>query len=196
MQGMQAQFVEGVFDVVNDISCRNHDYYMGLALDEAEKAYASGEVPVGAVLVDRQGEVLARGHNCPISECDPSAHAEIRALRQAASALRNYRLPGTIIYVTLEPCAMCVGALLHARVGRLVFGASDLKTGAAGGIVDLTRAPVLHHYMEVVSGVRAGESKELLQRFFRERRRPRSEVMEGRGTEVAVTGSTRNRLVP
>lgn len=153
---------------------------MGLALEEAHKAYAHEEVPVGAVLVGPGGEVLGRAHNAPVALHDPTAHAEILALRQASKVLGNYRLPGTLLYVTLEPCSMCLGAMLHARVQAVVFGAFDPKSGAAGSVVDLTKVPSLNHYIEVVHGIRAEESAELLRRFFRERRRE-AKCDRGRG---------------
>lgn len=148
----------------------NDHHFMGLALEEARKAYARSEVPVGAVLVAKSGEILARAHNAPIALFDPTAHAEILALRQASKLLGNYRLPGTVLYVTLEPCSMCVGAMLQARVRMLVFGAYDPKSGAAGSVLDLTKVQVFNHYVEVVGGVRSQESSELLKLFFQERR--------------------------
>jgi tRNA(adenine34) deaminase len=143
---------------------------MGIAIEEALKAYNVSEVPVGAVLVAENGEVLARAHNLPISTVDPTAHAEILAIRAASQRIGNYRLPQTQLYVTLEPCAMCVGAMLQARVRRLVFGAPDPKAGAAGSAVDLTKVEGFNHYIEVCGGVRTGECSELLRMFFRERR--------------------------
>jgi len=143
---------------------------MRLALEEAAKGAESREVPVGAVLVGSDGGVIAMAHNGPISHCDPTAHAEILVLRQGALRLGNYRLPGTRIYVTLEPCAMCVGAMLHARVAMLVFGAYDPKSGAAGSVVDLTNGPAFNHYMQVVGGVEAQACARTLQEFFRARR--------------------------
>jgi tRNA(adenine34) deaminase len=147
--------------------------FMGMALEEARAAFECGEVPVGAVLVAPHGEVLARAHNAPIALCDPTAHAEILLLRRAANALQNYRLPGTILFVTLEPCSMCVGAMLQARITTLVYGAPDAKAGAAGSVVDLTREPRFNHRMEVIGGVREQECADLLTLFFRERRRPK-----------------------
>jgi tRNA(adenine34) deaminase len=142
--------------------------FMGEALAQAREALAAGEVPVGAVLV---GEiVLARAYNRPIGLHDPTAHAEVLALREAAARLGNYRLPGTTLYVTIEPCIMCVGALLQARVGRLVFGAPDPKGGACVSLYRLPEDPRLNHRLEVTGGVREGECRELLQQFFRERR--------------------------
>lgn len=149
----------------------NHDGYMGVALEEAQRAYDAGEVPVGAVLVSPAGNILARAHNRPIAACDPTAHAEILALREAARVIGNYRLPQTVLYVTLEPCSMCLGAILHSRVSLLVFGARDPRSGAAGGVVDLTNVPDFNHYVGTVQGIRASECSELLRRFFRERRR-------------------------
>jgi tRNA(adenine34) deaminase len=140
------------------------------ALDCARAAAQRGEVPVGAVLVGAQGELLARAANAPIASHDPTAHAEIVALRAAGQQLANYRLPGCTLYVTLEPCAMCVGALVHARVARLVFAAADPKTGACGSVLDLTSSPGFNHRIAVTRGVLQEESAELLRRFFAERR--------------------------
>lgn len=154
------------------------EQFMELALQAAREAAARGEVPVGAVVV-AGGEVIATGANTPIASHDPTAHAEIVALRAAAAAVGNYRLTGTSLYVTLEPCCMCVGAIIHARVGRLVFGAADPKSGAAGSVFDLAAASAHNHNPEVVGGVLAPESAELLQTFFRERRRRGKEISEG-----------------
>jgi tRNA(adenine34) deaminase len=139
------------------------------ALDQAKLAAQVGEVPVGAVVV-RGGTVLGRGHNRPVQSHDPTAHAEIVALREAAATLGNYRLDGCTLYVTLEPCAMCSGAMLHARLGRLVFGASDPKTGAAGSVTDLFAQPSLNHQTRVSGGVLAEEGGAMLKAFFQERR--------------------------
>lgn len=157
----------------------DHDHFMGLALEEALKAYDVSEVPVGAVVVSGDGRVLGRAHNASIALCDPTAHAEVLALRQASGIRKNYRLPATTLYVTLEPCCMCVGAMLHARVGTLVFATPDPKSGAAGSVVDLTKVPVLNHYVEVISGIRAEESSNLLRFFFQERRRLIRDRMNG-----------------
>jgi len=143
--------------------------WMDEALLLARAAAARGEVPVGAVVV-RDGEIVGRGGNAPIAGNDPTAHAEIAALRDAARALANYRLPGCTLYVTLEPCAMCAGAIMHARIARLVFGARDPKTGACGSIVDLLAEPRLNHHATVVAGVRADECGRLLSDFFASRR--------------------------
>ncbi len=143
--------------------------FMRLALELAERAKAAGEVPVGAVVV-RDGEVIARGYNQPIGLHDPTAHAEIAALRAAADALGNYRLPGCTLYVTLEPCVMCAGAMMHARLSRVVFGASDPKTGACGSVLNLFAEQKLNHHTEVTGGVLAGECGTMLSAFFAERR--------------------------
>jgi tRNA(adenine34) deaminase len=143
--------------------------FMRIALEEAGMAGKEGEVPIGAVLV-LGGEVIGRGRNRPITLADPSAHAEILALREGAARVKNYRLPGSTLYVTLEPCVMCTGAILQARVGRLVFGAEDPKGGAVSSLFSLLKDPRLNHRVEVVSGVLRDECRELLQRYFRERR--------------------------
>jgi len=151
----------GVFD----------ERFMAEALALAEAAACDGEVPVGAVLV-LDGEIVARGANAPIRLNDPTAHAEILALRAAGAHCRNYRLPGSTLYVTLEPCAMCAAALVHARVERLVFGAADPKSGAAGSVMSLTQDPRLNHALVVDGGVMAARAAALLQEFFRARRGP------------------------
>ncbi len=143
---------------------------MGEALEAARQALAAGEVPVGAVLVGEGAKVLSRAFNRPIALSDPTAHAEILALRQAAQALGNYRLPGTTLYVTIEPCIMCLGAMLQARLRRLVFGASDPKAGACVSLYRLPQDPRLNHRLEVTGGVREAECRELLQEFFMARR--------------------------
>jgi tRNA(adenine34) deaminase len=145
------------------------DDAMRLALAQANAAAVAGEVPVGAVLV-RNGRVIASGANAPIAGHDPTAHAEIVALRRAAEALGNYRLEGCTLYVTLEPCPMCAGAMLHARLARVVYGAADPKTGAAGSVVDLFVQPLLNHQTQVQGGVLADDCGGLLQDFFRSRR--------------------------
>ncbi len=148
-----------------------HDeYFMRLALAAAKQASDEGEVPVGAVLV-REGEVIATGFNRPISQHDPSAHAEIAALRLGATALANYRMPGCTLYVTLEPCAMCAGAMMHARLARVVYGAADPKTGACGSVVNLFAEEKLNHHTRVTGGVLAAECSTMLSAFFAERRR-------------------------
>jgi tRNA(adenine34) deaminase len=144
--------------------------YMRRALELAGHAAARGEVPVGAVLVGANGEVLAEGMNGPIAAHDPTAHAEIAALRAAAHRIENYRLPGTTLYVTLEPCPMCAGALVHARIARLVFAAADPKSGACGSVMNLTRHERLNHRMEVDGGVLEAEAAAQLRAFFEARR--------------------------
>jgi tRNA(adenine34) deaminase len=143
--------------------------YMRSALDAAREAAASGDVPVGAIVV-RGGEVLARAANRTLRDQDPTAHAELLAIRQAAAALGSCRLEGCTLYVTLEPCAMCAGAMVLARIDKLVFGAWDEKAGMAGSVADLVRHPRLNHRPEVRGGVLADESGALLRRFFSERR--------------------------
>jgi tRNA(adenine34) deaminase len=144
-------------------------YWMREALMLAREAQARGEVPVGAIVV-RDGAVVGRGGNAPVAASDPTAHAEIAALRDAARALGNYRLPGCDLYVTLEPCAMCAGAIMHARIRRLVFGASDPKTGACGSVVDLFADGRLNHHATVRGGVASEECGALLSAFFAARR--------------------------
>lgn len=146
--------------------------HMAAALALAEQAAEQGEVPVGAVIV-RDGVVIGRGHNHPIASHDPTSHAEINALRDAAQKLSNYRLNDCDIYVTLEPCVMCVGALLHARVRRLVFGAYDEKAGAAGSVLDLSAERKLNHRLEVTGGLMRRECESLLHEFFDARRHER-----------------------
>ncbi|AVG39556.1 tRNA adenosine(34) deaminase TadA [Achromobacter insolitus] len=144
--------------------------FMERALEQAQAAYDIGEVPVGALVVSAQGDILGRGFNRTIIDHDPTAHAEIVALRSAARALENYRLPGITVYVTLEPCVMCIGAMLHARLARVVFGAYDPKTGACGSVLDIGSVPKLNHHTSVTGGVLAEPCGDLLRRFFRERR--------------------------
>jgi tRNA(adenine34) deaminase len=144
--------------------------FMTLALDCAREAYRFGEVPVGAVLVDAEGNLIAKAANAPIASNDPTAHAEVLVLRAAGKMLGNYRLPGCSLYVTLEPCAMCVGALVHARVEKVVFAAPDPRTGACGSVFDIAASPRLNHRLVVRGGVMAEESAALLRQFFAERR--------------------------
>jgi len=143
--------------------------FMRRALELARNAQALGEVPVGALIV-LDGAIVGEGFNCPISSKDPTAHAEVQALRAAAQALGNYRLPGCTLYVTLEPCVMCAGAIMHARLARLVFGASDPKTGACGSVLDLLAEQRLNHHTELVRGVLADECGQRLREFFAQRR--------------------------
>ena len=144
-------------------------FWMREALAEAQSAAQSGEVPVGAVVLYRN-EVIGRGQNRVLRDADPTAHAEIVAMRAAAQALHNYRLTDCELYVTLEPCAMCAGAMIHARLQRLVYAASDPKAGAAGSVLDVLNHPRLNHQMQIAGGVLADECGETLRRFFRERR--------------------------
>jgi tRNA(adenine34) deaminase len=143
--------------------------FMQVALTEARMAAEAGEVPIGAVIV-REGEIIARGQNRVLRGLDPAAHAEIVAMRAAASFVGNYRLLGCTIYVTLEPCAMCAGAMIHARLERLVFAALDPKAGACGSVLAVLNHPQLNHQMQVEQGILAEESAELLRSFFRDRR--------------------------
>ncbi|ALR77715.1 tRNA adenosine(34) deaminase TadA [[Enterobacter] lignolyticus] len=147
----------------------NHEYWMRHALGLAQRAWDEGEVPVGAVLV-YQNQVIGEGWNRPIGRHDPTAHAEIMALRQGGLVLQNYRLIDTTLYVTLEPCVMCAGAMVHSRIGRVVFGARDAKTGAAGSLMDVLHHPGMNHRVEVTEGVLAGECSAMLSDFFRARR--------------------------
>jgi len=143
--------------------------YMAYALELAEQAAAAGEVPIGAIVV-RAGEVIGRGYNTPVGSQDPTAHAEIVALRDAARTLANYRLVDCSLYVTLEPCVMCAGAIQHARIARVVYGASDAKTGACGSVIDLFAEPRLNHHAVVTGGICADASIRMLQSFFARRR--------------------------
>lgn len=170
---------------VNIFPVKDHYYFMSMALEQAYRANGEGEVPVGAVVVKR-GEVIAKAYNQVIKRNDPTAHAEILALREAASILKNYRLIDTTLYVTVEPCLMCGGALIQARVNKLIFGTFDPKMGAFGSIYNLAEDKRLNHRIEVESGILEEECCKLIKIFFKKRRR---------GTEEAITGSTRNRLV-
>jgi len=146
------------------------DYdFMKIALEEAQSAYRRGEVPVGAVLV-REGNVLARAHNSPIALNDPSAHAEMLVLRQAAEKIGNYRLAGTELFVTIEPCVMCAGAIVHARVERVIFGVRDPKFGAVVSLYNILDDKRLNHQVKVTEGVLKEECGEIISRFFREKR--------------------------
>ncbi|RFC36233.1 MAG: tRNA-adenosine deaminase [Candidatus Nitrotoga sp. LAW] len=148
---------------------KNDDDFMRVALTLARQAELSGEVPVGAIVV-KNGTIIGRGSNAPISRHDPSAHAELLALRDAAQHLGNYRLIGCELFVTLEPCVMCVGAIFHARIARVVFGASDLKTGACGSVLNLFTEQRLNHHAEMTAGILAEECGQLLSGFFAARR--------------------------
>lgn len=147
--------------------------YMQIALQLAQEAAAAGEVPVGAIVV-KNGEIIGRGYNAPITTHDPSAHAEIRAMRDAANHLGNYRLVDCTLYVTLEPCAMCSGAIQHARIAKVIYGASDPKTGACGSVINLMADPKLNHHTEVADGVLAERCGAVLSDFFSARRKAKS----------------------
>lgn len=155
---------------MEDIATEEDIMWMRHALTLADKAESIGEVPVGACVV-LNGELIGEGFNTPITDNDPSAHAELRAVKEAAAAVQNYRLIDATLYVTLEPCSMCAGMLVHARVKRVVFGAKDAKTGAAGSVMNLLQHPALNHQLEVVSGVLADECANKLSNFFRKRRK-------------------------
>ena len=165
---------------------------MRLALDQAQNAWLVGEVPVGAVIL-RDGKVLATGYNRPVTTNDPTAHAEIVALRHAAALLENYRLPECELFVTLEPCAMCAMALMHARFKRVVFAARDPKTGAAGSVVNLFELPTLNHHTELLGGVLAEPCGALLRQFFAERR---AQHRQARGDTLIPTGEVSEIMAP
>jgi len=158
------------------MTLEQHIAFMQAAITEAQAAEAAGEVPVGAIVVSPDGEIVARGHNRVIRDHDPSGHAEMVALRAAGVALENYRLTGCSLYVTLEPCAMCAGAILHARIARLVYAALDPKAGACGSALEVMNHPKLNHRCEVLQGVLAEKCSTLLQAFFRSRRSPLVQV--------------------
>ena len=145
------------------------EFWMRKAITLAKQAETEGEVPVGALIV-KENELLGQGWNRPISSHDPSAHAEIVAIREAAARTGNYRLPGTTLYVTLEPCVMCAGAIIHARISRLVFGAYDQKAGAAGSVIDIFTNTQLNHHAEITCGILEQECADLLKQFFLSRR--------------------------
>lgn len=163
--------------------------FMRLALDQAQNAWLVGEVPVGAVIL-REGRVIATGYNRPITTHDPTAHAEIVALRHAATLLGNYRLPECELFVTLEPCAMCAMALMHARFKRIVYAATDPKTGAAGSVVDLFAQPLLNHHTRIESGLLAEPAGQMLRDFFAERRAHARERRAARQSQIPVGEAT------
>lgn len=148
-----------------------HERFMQMALQQAQLAYDCAEVPVGAVVVNSAGEVIGKGYNRTIIDSDPTAHAEIVALRQAAAHEQNYRLPDLTVYVTLEPCVMCIGALTHARIAHVVYGASDPKTGACGSVLCIQANKKINHHTRITSGVLERACAEKLRHFFRERRK-------------------------
>lgn len=149
---------------------RSDEYYMHRAMDQARLALAEGEVPVGAVVVDKGGEIIGAGYNAPVASHDPSAHAEVMALRDAGARLGNYRLEGCTLYVTLEPCLMCAGAIIHARLARVVYGAAEPLTGMVESKANLFAQPWFNHRVEVQGGVLAQRTSRLLEAFFAERR--------------------------
>lgn len=150
-----------------------HEHFMQMAVDQALAAQRIGEVPVGAVIVDADQQVIAQDHNRTISSCDPTAHAEMNVIRRAATVLRNYRLLSTSLYVTIEPCAMCMGAIVHARIQRVVFGASDPKWGAAGSLYQIGQDPRLNHRVDLIPGILMERCRSIMQAFFRSRRQGR-----------------------
>ncbi|MEJ2097856.1 MAG: tRNA adenosine(34) deaminase TadA [Deltaproteobacteria bacterium] len=156
--------------MINRSKPLNHDQYMEIALGEAKEAAQNGEVPVGAVLVDLNGNILSSAHNQTIHMNDPTAHAEILAIRKAAEKIQNYRLPGTTLVSTIEPCIMCMGAMVHARIATLVFGTTDPKWGAAGSLYHFAEDGRLNHRPKVIGGVCEGSCRDIMQAFFRERR--------------------------
>jgi tRNA(adenine34) deaminase len=147
------------------------EHFMRLALEQAHLASMAGEVPVGALVVDGHGEIIGKGFNQTIMGHDPTAHAEVVALRDAAKLSKNYRMPGSSLYVTLEPCAMCMGAMIHARLARVVFGAHDPKTGACGSVIDLAANQQLNHHTRVTGGILGDTCGHTLREFFKQRRR-------------------------
>jgi len=149
---------------------RSDEFYMHRALDQAHLAMAAGEVPVGAVVVDAEGEIVGVGHNAPLSSCDPSGHAEVRALRDAGQRLGNYRLEGCTLYVTLEPCMMCTGTMVHARIQRLVYAAAEPRAGMVESKANLLAQPWFNHHIDVTGGVLAAQAKKLLKQFFADKR--------------------------
>ena len=149
---------------------RSDEFYMYRALDQAHLAADAGEVPVGAVIVDAQGEIIGAGCNAPVASCDPSGHAEIRALRAAGKHQGNYRLEGCTLFVTLEPCMMCAGAMIHARLSRLVYGAAEPRAGMVESKANLLAQPWFNHQVEISAGVLGPESRKLLKAFFASRR--------------------------
>jgi len=155
---------------------KSHQTYMKIALGEAEKAYEKGEIPIGAMIITNDGRILGKSHNETITRNDPTAHAEILALRQAAETVNNYRLIETKMYVTIEPCLMCAGALIHARVEEIIFGAFDPKWGALKSLYQVGEDDRLNHQIKVTSGILESDCGEIIQRFFEERRGDKKEA--------------------
>ncbi len=149
---------------------KDDEYYMDLAIKEAYKAELIDEVPVGAIIIDENGTVVGTGFNQPISSIDPTSHAEINAIRQATQIFNNYRLVNTTLYVTIEPCIMCMGAIIHARIKRVVYGANDLKWGAAESLYNIASDSRLNHHPEIVSGVFEAKTKKIIKDFFKNKR--------------------------
>ncbi|CDG20712.1 TadA, tRNA-specific adenosine deaminase [Xenorhabdus poinarii G6] len=164
------------------------EYWMRRAMDLAMQAQAKGEIPVGAVLV-ADNKVIAEGFNHPITDRDPTAHAEIMALRRGGMQMQNYRLLNTTLYVTLEPCVMCAGAMVHSRIQRLVYGASDMKTGAAGSLIDILRHPGMNHHIEITAGVLAEECSAMLSAFFKQRREQHKALKKQKAQQQAMPSS-------
>ncbi|GIU07610.1 tRNA adenosine(34) deaminase TadA [Shewanella morhuae] len=168
-----------------DEPSQQDEYWMQVAMQMAEKAEDAGEVPVGAVLV-KDGQQIATGYNLSISQHDPSAHAEILCLREAGRLVENYRLLDATLYITLEPCAMCAGAMVHSRIARVVFGARDEKTGAAGSVINLLQHPVFNHQVEVTSGVLAEACSAQLSRFFKRRRDEKKALKQAQKAQQSI----------
>ena len=150
---------------------QDDNYYMDLALKEARQAYELGEIPIGAIIVDEKGEIVSTGHNLRETKHDATAHAEIIAIRSACAKLKSWRLSGLTLYVTIEPCPMCAGALVMARLQRLVYGSSDAKAGAAESLFNITHNAALNHQLEVTAGIRADECSAIMKKFFAAKRR-------------------------
>lgn len=183
-KGQQINAVEGAsVNLLQDVDLLDR-FFMGFALAEAQRARDIGEVPIGAVaVIDKQ--IVGSGHNQPIRRKDPTAHAEILAMRDAAERIGNYRLIDATLYVTIEPCAMCAGAMVNARIKRLVYGAAEIRAGAVDSVFQICTNSSLNHRIEVTSGVRAEECRELMQVFFRERRKGKAEIETGIAETIA-----------